>query len=72
MPALQKSDPESGFDCNCLKTPLRRKKALNAGIIMDMRALLMGLSFVLMWSSAFTSARIAVAYASPLLLLSVP
>ncbi|NOR61264.1 MAG: EamA family transporter [Rhodobacteraceae bacterium] len=38
---------------------------------MDMRALLMGLSFVLMWSSAFTSARIAVAYASPLLLLSV-
>ncbi len=38
---------------------------------MDIRALLMGLSFVLMWSSAFTSARIAVAYASPLLLLSV-
>jgi len=38
---------------------------------MDMRALLMGLSFVLMWSSAFTSARVAVAYASPLLLLSV-
>ncbi len=38
---------------------------------MDMRALIMGLSFALMWSSAFTSARIAVAYASPLLLLSV-
>jgi len=38
---------------------------------MDMRALLMGLSFVVMWSSAFTSARVAVAYASPLLLLSV-
>lgn len=38
---------------------------------MDIRALLMGLAFVLMWSSAFTSARIAVAYASPLLLLSV-
>ena len=38
---------------------------------MDMRALIMGLSFVLMWSSAFTSARIAVAYVSPLLLLSV-
>ena len=38
---------------------------------MDIRALVMGLSFVLMWSSAFTSARIAVAYASPLLLLSV-
>ncbi len=31
----------------------------------------MGLAFVLMWSSAFTSARIAVEYASPLLLLSV-
>ena len=38
---------------------------------MDIRALIMGLAFVLMWSSAFTSARIAVAYASPLLLLSV-
>jgi len=38
---------------------------------MDIRALIMGLSFVLMWSSAFTSARIAVAYASPLLMLSV-
>ena len=38
---------------------------------MDIRALLMGIAFVLMWSSAFTSARIAVAYASPLLLLSV-
>jgi len=38
---------------------------------MDIRALVLGLSFVLMWSSAFTSARIAVAYASPLLLLSV-
>ncbi len=31
----------------------------------------MGLAFVLMWSSAFTSARIAVGYASPLMLLSV-
>ncbi len=38
---------------------------------MDMRALFLGLSFVVMWSSAFTSARIAVAYMSPLLLLSV-
>lgn len=38
---------------------------------MDIRALFMGLSFVVMWSSAFTSARIAVAYASPLLLLSL-
>jgi drug/metabolite transporter (DMT)-like permease len=38
---------------------------------MDLRALFLGLSFVVMWSSAFTSARIAVAYMSPLLLLSV-
>lgn len=38
---------------------------------MDFRAILMGLAFVLMWSSAFTSARIAVEYASPLLLLSL-
>lgn len=38
---------------------------------MDFRALVMGLSFALMWSSAFTSARIAVAYASPLAMLSL-
>jgi len=38
---------------------------------MDFRAILMGLAFVLMWSSAFTSARIAVEYASPLMLLSL-
>mgnify|MGYP002851257684 FL=1 len=33
---------------------------------MDLRALAMGLAFALMWSSAFTSARIIVADASPL------
>lgn len=38
---------------------------------MDFRAVLMGLAFAAMWSSAFTSARIAVAYAPPFLLLSV-
>ena len=38
---------------------------------MDFRAMAMGLSFALMWSSAFTSARIAVAYASPLAMLSL-
>lgn len=38
---------------------------------MDARTALMGLSFVVMWSSAFTSARIAVADAPPFLLLSV-
>jgi drug/metabolite transporter (DMT)-like permease len=38
---------------------------------MDFRAIIMGLSFALMWSSAFTSARIAVAYASPLAMLSL-
>lgn len=38
---------------------------------MDSRTVLMGLSFVVMWSSAFTSARIAVADAPPFLLLSV-
>lgn len=38
---------------------------------MDFRSLIMGLSFALMWSSAFTSARIAVAYVSPLAMLSV-
>ena len=38
---------------------------------MDIRAVLMGVAFAAMWSSAFTSARIAVAYAPPFLLLSV-
>ncbi len=38
---------------------------------MDFRAMLMGLSFALMWSNGFTSARIAVAHASPLAMLSL-
>lgn len=38
---------------------------------MDIRAILMGLAFAAMWSSAFTSARIIVADASPLLALSL-
>lgn len=37
---------------------------------MDLKSVLMGLAFVTMWSSAFTSARIAVADAPPFLLLS--
>ena len=37
---------------------------------MDIRAILMGIAFAIMWSSAFTSARIIVADASPLLALS--
>mgnify|MGYP001822776250 CR=1 FL=1 len=38
---------------------------------MDIRAILMGLAFVLMWSSAFTSARIIVADAPPITTLAV-
>jgi len=38
---------------------------------MDWRAIGLGLAFVAMWSSAFTSARIIVAYAPPFLALSV-
>ncbi|WP_425044847.1 DMT family transporter [Primorskyibacter sp. S87] len=38
---------------------------------MDFKAILMGLAFALMWSSAFTSARIIVADASPLFSLAV-
>ncbi|WP_323803383.1 DMT family transporter [Sulfitobacter litoralis] len=37
---------------------------------MDIRAILMGLAFAVMWSSAFSSARIIVADASPLMALS--
>ncbi|MEM9797567.1 MAG: DMT family transporter [Pseudomonadota bacterium] len=38
---------------------------------MDLRALLLGLAFAAMWSSAFTSARIIVAEAPPILSLSL-
>lgn len=38
---------------------------------MDLRAILMGLAFALMWSSAFTSARMIVADATPLAALAV-
>jgi drug/metabolite transporter (DMT)-like permease len=38
---------------------------------MDVRALLLGLAFALMWSSAFTSARIIVAEAPPVLALAL-
>jgi drug/metabolite transporter (DMT)-like permease len=38
---------------------------------MDWRALALGIAFVAMWSSAFTSARIVVAYAPPFLALFV-
>lgn len=38
---------------------------------MDLRAVLMGLAFALIWSSAFTSARIIVADATPLFALSM-
>lgn len=38
---------------------------------MDIRAIVMGLAFALMWSSAFTSARIIVADASPLFALAL-
>jgi len=37
----------------------------------DIRAIFMGLAFALMWSSAFTSARIIVAYAPPMASLSL-
>lgn len=38
---------------------------------MSIRAILMGLAFVTMWASAFTSAKIAVEYAPPFLVLAV-
>ncbi|MEL6572833.1 MAG: DMT family transporter [Pseudomonadota bacterium] len=38
---------------------------------MDIRAILMGLAFAAMWSSAFTSARVIVAHAPPLTALSL-
>ncbi len=47
------------------KTPAKGRTDLN------IRAILMGLMFALMWSSAFTSARIIVAYAPPMASLSL-
>ena len=38
---------------------------------MDIRAIAMGVAFAVMWSSAFTSARIIVAAAPPLTALSL-
>jgi len=38
---------------------------------MDFRSILMGVSFSLIWSSAFTSAKILVTAASPLMVLSL-
>lgn len=40
------------------------------GAVVDIRAIVMGLSFALMWSSAFTAARVIVQDAPPLLSLS--
>src|SRR6056297_1109887 len=44
---------------------------LGTGQGMDIRAILMGLAFAVMWSSAFTSARIIVASAPPLTAVSL-
>lgn len=38
---------------------------------MSLRALFLGLTFVILWSSAFTAARVAVAYAPPFTILSL-
>ena len=38
---------------------------------MDIKAIIMGLAFALMWSSAFTSARVIVEYAPPLMALAL-
>lgn len=49
----------------------RKMKHEVQGKLMDIRAILAGLAFAIMWSSAFTSARIIVADASPLFALSL-
>ena len=38
---------------------------------MSVRAILLGLIFVIIWSSAFTSARIIVSYSSPIAALAI-
>ena len=49
----------------CHKSTVRKKR------LMDARAIFAGLAFALIWSSAFTSARIIVADAPPMLALSL-
>jgi probable blue pigment (indigoidine) exporter len=49
----------------CYKSTVRKKR------LMDVRAIFAGLAFALIWSSAFTSARIIVADAPPMLALSL-
>ena len=49
----------------CHKSTVRKKR------LMDVRAIFAGLAFALIWSSAFTSARIIVADAPPMLALSL-
>ena len=39
--------------------------------VMDIKAVFMGMAFAAMWSSAFTSARVIVEYAPPLIALSL-
>src|SRR6056297_546003 len=56
--------------------PLRRMASitpqeLTRRPVLDIRAILMGMAFAVMWSSAFTSARIIVADAPPLLALAL-
>ena len=53
------------FSNACHKSTVRKKR------LMDVRAIFAGLVFALIWSSAFTSARIIVADAPPMLALSL-
>jgi drug/metabolite transporter (DMT)-like permease len=58
----------------CTIAPMVRKRSAETSKgqhLMDIRAIGLGLAFALMWSSAFTSARIIVADASPLFALSL-
>lgn len=51
--------------------PAKADRRQPPGATIDIRAILMGVAFALMWSSAFTSARIIVADASPLAALAL-
>lgn len=65
-------------DCSAVGKPhhigglaLCMKQVCGHVAVMDIRAILMGLAFAAMWSSAFTSARIIVEYAPPLTALAL-
>jgi drug/metabolite transporter (DMT)-like permease len=68
MASVMTLEPFHGLPLACVGVICRQR---TGGTEMNLRAILMGLVFALMWSSAFTSARVIVAYAPPMASLAL-